>query len=81
MIARRVSEARLLAEIRKVVGDYADVPPDLADYDWLPVPRYWESVRVPRGERIRPRHEDRHAGVAFRVGWSVPDRVAALWIL
>jgi hypothetical protein len=64
-----------------VVSSFPDAPPDLLDYDWMSVPRYWESATVPRGGRIEPRHEDRHGGVSFRVGWSERDRVAALWIL
>ena len=48
----------------------------------MSVPRYWESLRVPGvGSVIEPRHEDRHGGVSFRVGWNVSERMVALWIL
>jgi hypothetical protein len=75
------SHEDLVESIKTVVAGYPNAPDDLVSYDWFAVPRYWTSFTVPRGARIEPRHEDRHAGVSFRVGWSVPDRAAALWIL
>ena len=78
---RRTTQAQLLASIRGVIAGYPDAPADLLTYEWFSVPRYWESVTVPRSGRIEPRHEDRHSGIAFKVGWSERDRVAALWIL
>jgi len=75
----------VLARIRKVVAGYPDAPADIEEYTWLEVPRYWESLTVPVGEgreiRIEPLHEDRHGGVAFRVGWNEQERIAAVWIL
>jgi len=71
-----------LERIKRVVAGYANAPVGIEEYLWLSVPKYWESVRVPgAGQIIEPRHEDRHGGVSFRVGWSVSERVAALWIL
>lgn len=79
------SPADVLERIKRVVASYADAPPDIEDYAWFEAPRYWESLVIPLGERRRvriiPRHEDRHAGVAFRVGWDERERVAAVWIL
>ncbi|MBI4409356.1 MAG: hypothetical protein HY561_06580 [Gemmatimonadetes bacterium] len=74
-----------LAEaLKRLAADYPDAPADLDEYFWLSVPKYWECVTVPiigRDVRIAPRHEDRHGGVGFKVGWNVEERVAALWIL
>lgn len=71
----------LLESIKKVVAGYRNAPDDIQDYTWLTAPKYWDCLKVPGAGLIEPRHEDRHAGVSFRVGWSEPDRVAALWIL
>jgi hypothetical protein len=78
---KRPANEELIERIKDVVAGYPDAPADLRSYDWFTVPRYWDGFRVPLGEHIEPRHEDRHGGIAFRVGWSVPDRAAALWIL
>jgi hypothetical protein len=81
MARRRVPYEQIVQSIKGVVSSFPDAPADLSEYDWMSVPRYWESVNVPLGGRIEPRHEDRHAGVSFRVGWSERDRVAALWMV
>ena len=68
--------------IKRVVAGYQNAPDGIEEYTWMSVPRYWESLRVPCvGSVIEPRHEDRHGGVSFRVGWSVSERMVALWIL
>lgn len=75
-------KASRLEGIKRVVAGYRNAPAGIEDYTWMSVPRYWESVRVPgAGSMIEPRHEDRHGGVAFRVGWNVNERVVAIWIL
>src|SRR5690606_21801394 len=77
--------ADVLERIKRVVASYADAPPDIEDYAWFAAPRYCASLGIPLGARrrvrITPPHEDRHAGVAFRVGWDESKRVAAVWIL
>lgn len=75
------SEDQLLNGIRQVVSQYPNAPADIAEYRWMLAPRYWDRLAVPRGHEIEPRHEDRHGGVSFRVGWSEADRVVGVWIL
>jgi hypothetical protein len=74
-----------LDRIKRLVADYPDSPAGIEDFLWLSVPRYWDHLRVPLGERratvIRPRREDRHGGLRFRVGWDSRERVVALWLL
>lgn len=73
---------RLLERVKDVVAGYSNAPDDIRGYTWLSVPKYWESLAVPgTGRIIEPRHEDRHGGVAFRVGWIESERVVGLWIL
>jgi hypothetical protein len=79
---RTPSNQQLLEKIKDVVAGYSNAPDDLRGYTWLSAPKYWDSLAVPGTDRmIEPRHEDRHGGVAFRVGWSESERVAAIWIL
>jgi hypothetical protein len=79
---RRASEAELIASIQRVVAGYRNAPADLVDYTWLTAPKTWDRLAIPGADRfVEPRHEDRHAGIAFRVGWNESERVAALWIL
>jgi hypothetical protein len=77
--------ADVLERIKRLVATYPDAPAGIEHYTWFEVPRYWESLVVPVGDRRRvrivPRHEDRHAGVAFRVGWDEAEQIAAVWIL
>lgn len=81
----RRSRPDLLRQIKRIVASYPDAPPGLEDYTWVSVPRTWEHLTVPtedfRGLIIEPRHEDRHGGVGFRVGWNEAEQVAALWML
>jgi hypothetical protein len=76
-----MSEGQLIDSIRAVVAEYPNAPSDIGDYTWMLAPRYWDHITVPGGGRIEPRHEDHHAGVAFRVGWSQADRTVAIWFL
>lgn len=79
---RRSSEAMLLATIQRVVAGYRNAPAGIEHYTWLRAPKYWDRLAIPGADCfIEPRHEDRHAGVAFRVGWNDAERVVALWIL
>lgn len=79
---RRSSEAALLATIKGVVAGYSNAPEGIESFMWLYAPRYWDRLAIPgSGCSVEPRHEDRHAGVAFRVGWNDAERVAVLWIL
>ena len=79
---RRSSEAALLDTIKKVVAAYSNAPEDIETFTWLHAPSYWDRLAIPGAECcVEPRHEDRHAGVAFRVGWNQAERVAVLWIL
>ncbi|MBI4541110.1 MAG: hypothetical protein HY704_16535 [Gemmatimonadetes bacterium] len=77
--------SELMAELKALAAEDADAPAGIEDYTWITVPRYWESVKVPTADgrevMIVPRREDRHGGLAFRVGWNEEERVAALWIL
>jgi len=83
-VSRR-SRPDLLPQIKRIIASYPDAPPDLVEYAWVTVPRSWEHLTVPTGDQraviIEPRHEDRHGGIAFRVGWNEPEKVAALWML
>ena len=79
---RMPTHEQLLEGIKDVVADYGNAPPDIRAYTWLAAPKYWDALAVPgTGRLIEPRHEDRHGGVAFRVGWSEAERVVALWML
>lgn len=79
---RRSSEAALLATIKGVVAGYSNAPAGIESFTWLYAPRYWDRLAIPgSGCCVEPRHEDRHAGVAFRVGWNDAERVAVLWML
>jgi hypothetical protein len=75
----------VLEQIKRVVADYPDAPAGIEDYSWFSVPRYWESLAIPgarrRDQRLVPLHEDRHGGIAFKVGWDEEERVAAVWLL
>lgn len=75
----------LLPQIKRIIASYPDAPAGLEDYTWFSVPRTWEHLTVPTGDRreviIEPRHQDQHAGVGFRVGWNEAEEVAALWML
>lgn len=72
----------LLATIKRVVAGYRNAPAEIERYTWLRAPRAWDRLAIPgAGCFVEPRHEDRHAGVAFRVGWNEAEQVAALWIL
>ena len=71
-----------MRSIRRVVAGYRNAPADIEQYTWLTAPRYWDRLAVPGGNcSVEPRHEDRHAGVSFRVGWNERERAAVLWIL
>jgi hypothetical protein len=72
----------LLATIKRAVAGYSNAPAGIEQYTWLRAPRAWDRLAIPgSGCSVEPRHEDRHAGVAFRVGWNDAERVAVLWIL
>lgn len=81
----RRSRPDLLQQIKRIIASYPDAPEGIGGYAWISVPRSWEHLTVPTGERreviIEPRHEDRHGGVAFRVGWNESEEVVALWML
>lgn len=81
----RRSGPDLLQQIKRIIASYPDAPADLEEYHWITVPRTWEHLTVPTedllGVIIEPRHEDRHGGAGFRVGWNEAERVAALWML
>ena len=71
-----------MATIKGVVASYSNAPEGIESFMWLYAPRYWDRLAIPgSGCCVEPRHEDRHAGVAFRVGWNDAERVAVLWIL
>ena len=81
----RRSRPNLLPQIKRIVASYPDAPAGIEDYTWMSVPRSWEHLTIPTEEMggviIEPRHEDRHGGIAFRVGWNEAEEVAALWLL
>lgn len=81
----RRSRPEILPQIKRIIASYPDAPEGIEEYTWHSVPRSWEHLTVPVAERrqviIEPRHEDRHGGVGFRVGWSEAEQVAALWML
>jgi hypothetical protein len=72
----------VLAAIKRVVADYANAPDGIENYRWVRAPRYWDRMAIPGANvSVEPRHDDQHAGVAFRVGWNEAERVAVVWLL